>query len=38
LRGSKGPIIDRNAASLYQLACDQGWPDSCGRVAHLSSQ
>jgi hypothetical protein len=38
LRGSKGPIIDRNAASLYQLACDQGWPDSCGRVANLSSQ
>jgi hypothetical protein len=38
LRGSKGPITDRSSASLYARACDQGWPDSCGRVAHLGSQ
>ncbi len=31
LRGSKGPITDRSAASLYRRACDQGWPASCGR-------
>ena len=31
LRGSKGPIADRTTASLYTLACDQGWPDSCDR-------
>jgi TPR repeat protein len=29
LRGSKGPITDRSAASLYRRACDQGWPGSC---------
>ena len=29
LRGSKGPITDRTAASLYRRACAQGWPDSC---------
>jgi hypothetical protein len=33
LRGSKGPITDRRAASLYARACDQGWPDSCARAA-----
>jgi hypothetical protein len=33
LRGSKGPITDRSFASLYSRACDQGWPDTCGRVA-----
>ncbi len=33
LRGSKGPITDRNVESLYARACDQGWPDSCSRVA-----
>ena len=32
LRGSKGPITDRSPASLQSRACDQGWPDSCGRV------
>jgi hypothetical protein len=31
LRGSKGPITDRSAASLYRRACDQGWPESCNR-------
>src|SRR5262249_2552560 len=35
LRGSKGPITDRSVASLYARACDQGWPDSCERVAGL---
>jgi len=33
LRGSKGPINDRRVVSLYARACDQGWPDSCGRIA-----
>jgi hypothetical protein len=36
LRGSKGPITDRSAASLYRRACDQGWPESCGRIAKSS--
>ena len=31
LRGSKGPITDRSAASLYRRACEQGWPGSCNR-------
>ena len=38
LRGSKGPITDRNPASLYARACGQGWPDSCGRVADTGGQ
>jgi len=33
LRGSKGPITDRSIASLYSRACEQGWPDSCNRIA-----
>jgi hypothetical protein len=37
LRGSKGPITDWSAASLYRRACDQGWPESCGRIANSSS-
>jgi hypothetical protein len=37
LRGSKGPITDRSVASLYARACDQGWPDSCGRVTNSGS-
>jgi hypothetical protein len=32
LRGSKGAITDRTAAALYARACDQGWPDTCGRA------
>jgi hypothetical protein len=35
LRGSKGPITDRSVASLYSRACEQGWPDSCERIAGL---
>jgi len=31
LRGSKGPITDRTPATLYALACREGWPDSCER-------
>ena len=38
LRGSKGPITDRSVASLYARACDQGWPETCGRVARSGSQ
>jgi hypothetical protein len=37
LRGSKGPITDRSAASLYRLACDRGWPETCGRMANSNS-
>jgi hypothetical protein len=29
LRGSKGPIEDRNPASLRARACTQGWTDLC---------
>ena len=32
LRGSKAPITDRTPAGLYARACDQGWPDTCGRM------
>jgi hypothetical protein len=38
LRGSKGPIADRNVVSLYARACDQGWPDTCGRAANAGDQ
>ena len=31
LRGSKASITDRTPAGLYARACDQGWPDTCGR-------
>ena len=30
LRGSKGPIRDREPAQLYARACEQGWPGTCG--------
>jgi hypothetical protein len=30
LRGSKGPIEEREPAALYARACTQGWPDTCG--------
>lgn len=29
LRGTKGPIVDRDPAALYALACRTGWPDAC---------
>jgi hypothetical protein len=32
LRGSKGPITDRTTAALNARACEQGWPDTCGRT------
>ena len=31
LRGSKGPIREREPMALYARACSQGWPDTCGR-------
>jgi hypothetical protein len=31
LRGSKGPIPDRSGPALLARACEQGWPDTCGR-------
>ena len=30
LRGSKGPIRDREPAELYARACELGWPNACG--------
>jgi hypothetical protein len=30
LRGSKGPVTERDPVELYALACEQGWPDTCG--------
>jgi len=30
LRGSKGPIEEREPAQLYARACGQGWPATCG--------
>ena len=38
LRGSKEPLTDWSATSLYTRACNQGWPDSCGRVSSAGSQ
>jgi hypothetical protein len=30
LRGSKGPLDDREPAELYARACELGWPSACG--------
>jgi hypothetical protein len=30
LRGSKGPIEDREPAQLYARACALRWPGTCG--------
>jgi hypothetical protein len=30
LRGSKGPITDRDPSSLRARACAQGWKEVCG--------
>jgi hypothetical protein len=35
LRGSKGPITERDPAALYALACEQGWPNTCNAVGSL---
>jgi hypothetical protein len=31
LRGRKAPITERDPKALYARACEQGWPESCGR-------
>jgi hypothetical protein len=31
LRGSKGPILNREPAELYARACELGWPGTCER-------
>ena len=31
LRGSKNEIIDRRPSVLYAIACEQGWPATCGQ-------
>ena len=33
LRGSKGPIADREPAALHARACRQGWPGACESVS-----
>ena len=38
LRGSKAPITDRTPAGLYARACDQLWPDTCGRMGSGDSR
>lgn len=30
-RGSKNEIIDRRPSVLYAIACEQGWPATCGQ-------
>jgi len=30
IRGSKGAVTERDPAALYDLACERGWPDTCG--------
>jgi hypothetical protein len=30
LRGSKGAIRERDPDALHALACERGWPDTCG--------
>jgi hypothetical protein len=37
LRGSKGEIRERDPSSLFALACNQGWPGTCGKTAQLRS-
>jgi hypothetical protein len=37
LRGSKGEIRERDASDLYALACQEGWPDTCGRSVNRAS-
>jgi len=29
LRGSKGPLRNRQPEQLYARACEQGWPGTC---------
>lgn len=37
LRGSKAPISDSRPVALYALACRQGWPDTCDRIASIGA-
>ena len=36
LRGSKGPLTDRDPAALQARACRQGWPGACESVGAAS--
>ena len=38
LRGAKGPIADRTPSALIARACEQGWPDTCGRAEPVLSR
>jgi len=38
LRGTKGPITDTVPSALYARACQQGWPDTCGRADGAASR
>lgn len=33
LRGSKGAVEKETPAELYALACERGWPNTCGRIS-----
>lgn len=35
LRGSKGPIRERDRETLFALACEQGWPGFCDRITEV---
>lgn len=35
LRGSKGELRERDPSKLYDLACREGWPDTCGVSASV---
>jgi hypothetical protein len=38
LRGSKAPLAEHTSEHLYARACQQGWPDTCGRGRRTSSR
>ena len=33
LRGSKGAVEEETPSELYALACERGWPTTCGRIS-----
>lgn len=37
LRGTKPPLVELDPQDLRAIACDQGWPDSCGEDARGNS-
>ena len=37
LRGSKGPVVERNPKALYLLACERGWLNMCVETNETSN-